>query len=149
MSERAEESLDIRRAALRLLARREHSVVELLRKLSRRFPEQITVIKEELESLNQEGLQSDGRLAEAYVRSRAGQGRGSEKIRAELRNKGVGEKEIRTAFLKCKVDWLGNLEKVSRRRFGSTFPENIAERAKRSRFFRQRGFSYEEITTLF
>ena len=56
MSERAEESLDIRRAALRLLARREHSVVELLRKLSRRFPEKITVIKEELESLNQEGL---------------------------------------------------------------------------------------------
>ena len=78
MSEWASRSLDIRRAALGLLARREHSRTELLRKLLRRFPEKLALIKEELGALSEEGLQSDRRLAEVYVRSRAAQGRGSE-----------------------------------------------------------------------
>ena len=149
MPEWASGSLDIRRAALGLLARREHSRVELLRKLFRRFPERLALIKAELGVLSQEGLQSDSRLAEVYVRSRAEQGRGSEKIWAELRKKGVGDEEITAALLKCDVNWLENLDRGSSRRFGSSSPKSIMERAKRSRFFRQRGFSYDEIATLF
>ena len=148
MSEWASRSLDIRRAALGLLARREHSRTELLRKLLRRFPEKLALIKEELGALSEEGLQSDRRLAEVYVRSRAAQGRGSEKIRAELREKGVGDEEITKALLNCDVNWLENLDRVSSRRFGNSSPKSITERAKRSRFFRQRGFSYDEIGTL-
>ena len=149
MQELTSEQIDIRRAALGLLARREHSCKQLLDKLVRRFPGKIDSIKQEVGSLSYEGLQSDARLAEVYVRSRAGQGRGLEKIRAELKNKGVRDKEIKTALLQCGVDWLENLNRISSRRFGNTHPENVRERAKRSRFFRQRGFSFDEIATLF
>ena len=148
MSEWASRSLDIRRAAPRRSAPRDHSRTEWFTKRHRRSPETFALIKEELGALSEEGLQSDRRLAEVYVRSRAAQGRGSEKIRTELREKGVGDEEITKALLNCDVNWLENLDRVSSKRFGNSSPKSIMERAKRTRFFRQRGFSYDEIGTL-
>ncbi|MCB1644681.1 MAG: regulatory protein RecX [Pseudomonadales bacterium] len=78
---------DIRRAAMDLLARREHSRLELHEKLSRRFAGCQELIQSETEKLTAEGLQSDARLAEAYVRARSNRGQGPRKIRMELRQR--------------------------------------------------------------
>ncbi len=139
----------IRRAAMDLLARREHSRTELYRKLLRRFPYDSELIENEIETLNGEGLQSDLRLAEAFARSRANRVQGPVKIRAELRGKGVADSDIETAFTHCNTDWFEQVALVAQRRFGDEPPEDAKERAKRNRFLQQRGFSFDEIGTLY
>ena len=100
------------------------------------------------ETLNREGLQSDLRLAEAFIQSRANKGQGSLKIRAELRGKGVSDFDIEIAFAHCDINWFEQVALVAARRFGDEPPENAKERAKRNRFLQQRGFSFDEIGTL-
>ena len=57
------------------LARREHSRLELYQKLKQRQFEP-DVINSELNKLLDEGLQSDERFAEAFLRSRIDKGKG-------------------------------------------------------------------------
>jgi regulatory protein len=77
-------------SALNLLARREHSRMELTQKLKlRNFSE--NEISQTIEQLTQQDLQSDKRFAECYMRSRAEKGFGPVRIKFELREKGVDE----------------------------------------------------------
>ena len=70
------------------LARREHSEQELIRKLnSRGFDEELVEIA--VAELMADGLLSDARFAEAFVNSRFQRGSGPQKIRAELRERGI------------------------------------------------------------
>ncbi len=140
--------VSIRRAAMDFLARREHSRTELSLKLLRRFSHDSELIESEIETLNREGLQSDLRLAEAFMQSRANKGQGSLKIRAELRGKGVSDFDIEIAFAHCDINWFEQVALVAARRFGDEPPEDAKERAKRIRFLQQRGFSFDEIGTL-
>ncbi len=64
----------VRLKAMDLLARREHSVVELLEKLGQRFPDQAALMEEVVAGLRAEGLQSDRRFAESYARLRLDRG---------------------------------------------------------------------------
>jgi regulatory protein len=76
-------------AAVRLLARREHSRAELVRKLAARgAPAELA--DEVLDSLAARRLQSDERYAESLVTSRIGRGQGPVRIRRELAERGVG-----------------------------------------------------------
>ncbi len=79
---------DVRRAAMDLLARREHTRKELARKLSKKFRAVPEIVEEELDKLKAEGLQSDARLAEVFIRSRVSRGQGPVKIKMELRARG-------------------------------------------------------------
>jgi len=142
-------NVDIRRAAMDLLARREHSKQELLHKIRKRFPSETVLIEDAIETLHEEGLQSDNRLAEAFLRSRANRGQGPIKIRSELRTKGVNDEDIDAAFSNCAIDWREQVTSVASKRFGEQGPEDAKERAKRSRFLQQRGFSFEEIASLY
>lgn len=139
---------DVRRAAMDLLARREHAHGELVTKLSRKFGGHVEVIETEIERLRSEGLQSDTRLAEAFIRSRAGRGQGPVKIKAELRGKRVADDTISLAFEACEVDWYEIAAGVHRKRFGEEPPADAKEKAKRSRFLQQRGFSFDQISTI-
>lgn len=139
---------DIRRAAMDLLARRDHTRVELKRKLQRQFSSAPALIEEELIKLRDEGLQSDARLAEALIRSRVGRGQGPVKIKAELRHQGLSDSEINNALETGEFDWFALIIAVSRKRYGDAPPANTKERAKRSRFLQQRGFSFEHISSL-
>lgn len=142
-------NVDIRRAAMDLLARREHSKQELFYKIRKRFPSETVLIEDEIETLHEEGLQSDNRLAEAFLRSRANRGQGPIKIRSELRTKGVNDEDIDAAFSDCAIDWCEQVTSVASKRFGEQSPQDAKERAKRSRFLQQRGFSFEEIASLY
>ena len=72
------------------LARREHSRLELYQKLKQRQFEP-DVINSELSKLLDEGLQSDERFAEAFLRSRIEKGKGPNIILSELSQRGVDE----------------------------------------------------------
>jgi regulatory protein len=141
-------SADIRRAAMNLLARREHGRTELVQKLMKRFDSVQDLIEEEVDKLQKDGLQSDSRLAEAFIRARFNRGQGPVKIKAELRGKGVDESIVSAAFASDETDWFQLVSDVAERRFGDTPPFDAKERAKRGRFLLQRGFSTDHIRSL-
>lgn len=143
----AVDTKDIRRAAMDLLARREHGFFELERKLSVRFPREMVVAV--LTRLQQERLQSDERFVESYVYSRRQRGYGPVRIRAELLQKGL-ESELITQHLQCyQDDWTALVRKIKEQKFGTGQPASARERARQIRFLTGRGFSLEQIYSLF
>ena len=151
-------SSDIRLGAMDLLARREHAFVELVRKLQKRFDKPwlelpsadvslTEMIEVEVERLRVQGLQSDARLTEAFIRARSNRGQGPVKIRMELRGKGVSDELIQAGFGTCEVDWFDLVAAVALKKFGDS-PLDAKGLAKRSRFLQQRGFSFDHINTL-
>lgn len=109
---------DVRRAAMDLLARREHSRHELLVKLTRRFGDSPELFEQEIRKLTDEGLQSDSRLAEAFIRARTNRGQGPVKIKMELRAKQVGDELISIAFEECGIDFAALARSVAFKKFG-------------------------------
>lgn len=140
---------DIRHAAMNLLVRREHSRKELVQKLARKYSGKAEIVEEELDKLEAEGLQSDSRLADVFIRARVNRGQGPVKIKMELRGKGVDDDTLSFAFEACEVDWFALIEQVSRKRFGESVPSDAKERAKRGRFLQQRGFNFDHISSLY
>ena len=88
-----------------MLARREHSRKELLTKLSQRF-EQNDLVTEILDEILQEGLQSDQRFTESFVRLRVQRGQGPVKIRYDLGQKGVESGLIDDAMACFDNEWM-------------------------------------------
>jgi regulatory protein len=128
-----------KRTALDLLARREHSRLELERKLAARdFPD--TVIAAALDALEQSGVLVTARFAESFIRSRVAKGQGPLRIRAELAQRGVAEAAAEELLRSADVDWLALTRTVRRKRFGADPPRDYQERARQARFLQYRGF---------
>ncbi len=135
---------ELRHRALDLLARREHSRAELATKLRRRgfAGEAIAPLLDELE---QDGLLSEARFAESFVRSRVDRGFGPLKLAAELAARGLDRADAEHAIASLDVDWVALAAAARRRRFGDATPSDFRERARQSRFLAQRGFDSEQI----
>jgi regulatory protein len=142
----------VRLAAMNLLARREHSLHELLDKLASRFPEldPATGLLPVLQQLQAEGLQSDQRCAEAFARYRSSRGIGPLRIRAELQQRRIASDLIEAALQQESLDWEALCRAVFRRKFrrneaGAGGRVDARERARWQRFLLQRGFSQGQI----
>lgn len=133
-------AIDIRRAAMDLLARREHSKRELQQKLALRFSN-CDLVRQEIERLCDEHLQSDARFAEAYLYARAQRLYGPHRIKAELKERGISLDIITSTFRQSDIDWSANLRKLEVTKFGSSPPADVPAKAKRVRFLQYRGFS--------
>jgi regulatory protein len=139
----------IRRSAIRFLARREYSVGELSDRMQSRFPDVSSeIVDEALAALADAGLQSDERLAEAWVWARSQRGQGPVKIRSELRTKRVLQDLIDGALSASGMDWHESAQVVCQKRFGPDRPQDQRERGQRSRFMLQRGFKFEHFSSL-
>lgn len=136
-------SLEIRRRAMDLLARREHSYKELLQKLQQRDYLQGD-IEPVLSVLVTDGLLSDNRFAEAYIYMRRKKGYGPIRIQADLREKGVSP-EIVQQLLDDDFDWYALARGAYLKRFGTELPADMKEKQRRMRFMQQRGFSSEHV----
>lgn len=131
-------------AAMDLLARREHSARELHTKLARKFAEP-ALIESAISQLQEDGLQSDSRYAEAYLRSRAEKGYGPLRIRQEMAQRGLAEADVQLAFEASDLNWLDRVQQVLERKFGSEPAPDFKEKARRARFLQYRGFSSDQI----
>ena len=138
--------LELKQAAVGLLARREHSRRELLRKLLRRSDDRV-MIGGVLDELVERGYLSEERFAESYVRSRVSSGFGPLRIRLELKDRGLSDALIEEN-LSADFDWCEHLARVSEKKYGSIQAGDRKEREKQTRFFLQRGFSYDQIARL-
>ena len=131
-------------AAVRLLARREHSRAELERKLKTRGAPP-DLVAEARAGLAGRKLQSDERYAESLVTSRIGRGQGPVRIRRELSEQGIDAAGIEAALAAADPDWFALARETRRRRFGAEAPAEWKERARQARFLEYRGFSGEQI----
>ncbi len=132
------------RTAIDLLARREHSRLELERKLATRgFPK--AVIAPALDALEHSGVLVATRFTESFVRSRITKGQGPVRIRAELAERGVAGEQASDLLRGGDVDWLATARAVRRKRFGAEPPRDFRERAKQARFLQYRGFTSDQV----
>lgn len=129
--------------ALRLLSQREHSRLELARKLGphAESPEQLERVLDELEQAN---LASPARFAESLVHRRASRF-GLRRIEREL-----GAHRLDDAVSAPVLDRLRGTERdralaAWRKRFGTPAPD-ATERARHHRFLAQRGFTADAIS---
>jgi regulatory protein len=138
----------IRAKALELLARREHSRLELLQKLFQRGypPDRIDAA---LDQLAAERLLDEGRYAELYACARADKGYGPLRIARELRERGVPDDLVAATLAMLEEDWLAKLRELHRKRFKSLMPADATGRMQQTRVFRQHGFTLDQIKHLF
>lgn len=144
----ADTATQIYHSALGLLARREHSCHELQQKLLQRFPLSCDLISQVLTRLIDEGYQSDSRYVEAYIRNRLNRGYGLQRVRQELRYRGVNSQLIDAAMMHGEEDDIERLLQVWRKKF-KHLPQDVKEKSRQIHFLRYRGFSSSEIESLF
>jgi regulatory protein len=125
-----------------LLARREHSRLELERKLvARSFDESLVVAV--LDELENDGLLSAERFTQSFVESRYARGQGPIRIEKELAERGI--ESARRYLDDERFDW-NTLARESRiKRFGRRMPDDFADKARQVRFLEYRGFSRDQI----
>jgi regulatory protein len=135
---------DVSRAAVALLARREHGAAELRAKLIAKGYD-ATRVDDALAQLRERGLQSDARFAESYARTRAGRGFGAARVAHELRARGMDDELIANALTEAREDWRARIAQVRSKKFGEELPRAPQERARQARFLLQRGFTAEQV----
>lgn len=138
----APQASDLRARALALLARREHSRAELVRKLERAgfARDDIAPLLDEFETKN---WLSDRRFAESWVadhRARAG----SVKLAYDLRQRGVPDAIIEAVLGEHRDSELDRAHAVWQKKFG-TLPVGPSDKAKQMRFLQSRGFTSEVV----
>jgi regulatory protein len=138
----AEKALSIRQRALGFLARREHSRLELKRKLAPHAEDEAEV-DALLEDFQKRGWLSEKRYTEQVVHARRGK-YGAQRIVQELREKGVGEEAIGAALPELKDSELETARAVWAKKFGQP-PVDAKDKARQVRFLASRGFSQEVI----
>ena len=137
----------VRRTAMDLLARREHGRIELARKLRQRgAPAEL--IEPVLDRLADEGLLSETRFLESFVRMRVNAGYGPLRIREELAQRGLPRADIEQALQESDFDWSEQLREIWQRKFAGVLPSDPRERAKQGRFLSYRGYPLELIGRL-
>ena len=133
---------------MNLLARREHSATELLRKLQARGFEE-PAIRVVLDHLTQENLLSHERFVESYIHARCNKGFGPVRIQAELTQRGIPQELIDPHLKITDNAWIIKIREVWQKRFKNQLPKDAKTRAQQMRFLYGRGFTAEQIESVF
>jgi regulatory protein len=135
---------ELRERVLRLLARREHSRAELVRKLGQAGFEQQDIAAL-LDAFEEKNWLSDRRFAESWVADHRAKA-GSVKLAYELRQRGVSDSIIESVLGDNRDSELERAREVWQKKFGSA-PVDAAEKARQMRFLQSRGFTSTVIRT--
>jgi regulatory protein len=139
---RPKQVASLRARALRLLARRDHSRLELERKLGRHASDPVE-LGALLDDLQTRGWLSEQRLADQLLRAAAGR-YGTSRVVEQLHDKGVSLEVLAQARERARESELESATVLWRKRFGEP-PANLRERARQVRFLERRGFDPEVI----
>ncbi len=135
---------DIRRKAIELLARREHTRDELRLKLERRGFSRDSIDRL-LQVLIKEKLLSSTRYIEDYIASRIRRFYGPNRIRMDLESKGLDKEEIARAVFAADVDWLENARRCYAKKYRTIASQDIKECMKRKQYLHRQGYPWEII----
>ena len=135
---------DVLSKAIALLARREHGAKELEAKLSaKKYPEQF--ISEAIAELLEKRLLSDDRFAESYIRARQNKGFGPQKIKIELRHKGIDNVLIDQYLMESSTIWYEIAENEYKKKYRAQPANDYNTWAKQAKFLQGRGFTNDHI----
>ena len=137
-----------RREALNMLARRDHTKLELTQKLKSKghTSTDIATIINELETKK---MLHEARFVENFIYWRRNRGYGPERIRQELIQKGITDEAIAEHLEIADNDWSADLRKVWQKHFKGKYPDNYKDKARQMRFLHNRGFTGEQINSIF
>ena len=144
MNDTYTDPVEARKKAMDYLARREHGRVELAAKLEASGFDG-AVAEAAIAGLVEDGLQSDVRYVEAFVRSRIEQGKGPMRIRADLRSRGIEDRLIEGGLADSGEDWTALARQVRLKKFGPDTPRAFSDKARQMRFLESRGFDGDQI----
>lgn len=134
--------LSLKGRALKYLAAREHSRVELTRKLAphAESPEQVAQVLDELEA---KGLLSAQRFADSVLHRKAARF-GAARVQAELTQHQLPDDIARSAVQSLRETEFERAHALWLRRFGQP-PSDVQDKARQMRFLAGRGFSGEVV----
>lgn len=134
--------LSLKGRALRFLSMREHSRMELMRKLARHAEEgdDVEALLDQLEAAN---WLSQERFSESLIHRRAARF-GNSRIVAELQSHGINGEALQELKAGLTEDETARACEVWRRKFG-VVAVDAAQRSKQIRFLMQRGFSQRAV----
>ena len=149
----------IKARAIQLLALREHSRAELARKLRARLPQSAdgeaaqadaqpfeADLQAVLDELEQQGLLSDRRTADALLQAKASR-YGNRRLRQMLQARSLDAGLVADTLDRARPSELERAQDVWRRRFGHA-PVDLKDRARQQRFLAGRGFEPAVIETV-
>ena len=128
--------------ALRLLSQREHSRLELERKLAEHETEPGQLARA-LDELQARGFISEERVVESVIHRRASK-LGTSRVRQELAAKGLSGEAVAVALDQLRSTELDRAREVWARKFGEPAADP-RERARQVRFLISRGFAAEVV----
>ena len=128
--------------ALRLLSQREHSRLELERKLAEHETEPGELAKA-LDELQARGFISEERVVESVIHRRAAK-LGTARVKQELLSKGLSAEAMTAALEQLRSTELERAREVWARKFGEPATEP-KEKARQIRFLVSRGFAAEVV----
>ena len=133
--------------ALDIISRREHSKKELTDKLAKKydFPELVDSV---IHNLLEKNLINDCRYSEAYVVARKRKGFGPKKIGYELVSRGVNENTA-SEVIDAEGGWNEAALKAFNKKFKAGIGSDFKEQNKQKVFLQNRGFSFQEIDSVF
>jgi len=137
----------INEVAVAALSRREHSLLEMRRKLKlKSFEEDEIDIC--LEKLIDNNLLSEERFTESYINMRKRRGYGPGRIAQELRERGIDEYQYDDFLDRNNPDWQAIMRQQYYKKYGNQLAEDYAEKVKRAKHLQLRGFPLEWIFKL-
>lgn len=134
--------ISLKARALRYLSAREHSRLELARKLAR-YAQESDNVEALLDALETAKLLSESRFSESLVHRRAARF-GNNRILSELQSHGIDPDSLDGIKAGLAGDEVARARAVRQRKF-DRLPLDASERAKQMRFLQQRGFSHGAI----
>ena len=133
--------------ALDIISRREHSAKEVTSKLLKKFNEP-DLIAATLSRLKDNNLVNDERYAEMYTQIRKRKGFGPKRIKYELSSKGIDD-SLSSIIIEDEGGW----QEAAKNAFNKKFKKGIAldykDKAKQKNFLQNRGFTFQEIDSVF
>lgn len=134
--------------AVKLLGFSAKTENELLKRLEEDYSTEIC--SKVIETLKNYGYINDTAYANSYINdSFKFKGWGKNRIRLELKRKGIDDDKIETALEDAELDEEEKVCEILKKRLKGCTSPDYKERAKHTRYLVSRGFSYDTIKTAF
>ena len=133
--------------ALDIISRREHSQKELTDKLVKKY-DFSELVNSVIHNLIEKNLLNDFRFSQSYVIARKRKGFGPKKIGYELVFRGVNENTA-SEVIDAEGGWNEAALKAFNKKFKAGIGADFKEQNKQKVFLQNRGFSFQEIDSVF
>ena len=140
-------SRSINEVAIAALSRREHSVLEMQRKLKNKGFED-DEISASIARLIENNLLSEERFTESYINMRKRRGYGPLRIAQELSQRGVSEESFTDYLDRNNPEWRQVMKDQYIKKYGQQLATEYAEKARRAKYLQSRGFPLDWVFKL-